>query len=265
MVLSKFVSFRGCPSRFLIKCPQICYCFHFPVFSILRSDTELFLSYKMHMTIMLFFRNPVYWIVPVETGDLEKGTPMKLLGSLQHRLQLATQGHLITLILEDFWEAEADWWELLLCDTWEKILKPQGFTLVFPIWNAASRGSLNSYRYTFLDKQILLILKMEQKLEDGSVWEIQRIKIVRCISFTEFRNAFKVSSSVKVHLKRKKQRGWLESQTCYSPVDGKVHIASTCYFRYFQGGRVSWMVLALWVNTKFMGLETCFKKCNCEV
>ncbi|XP_068263424.1 E3 ubiquitin-protein ligase MARCHF7 isoform X2 [Nyctibius grandis] len=34
--------------------------------------------------------------------------PMKLLGSFQRPLQLATQGHLIIHILEDFWEAEAD-------------------------------------------------------------------------------------------------------------------------------------------------------------
>lgn len=86
----------------------------------------------------------MYWIVPVETGELEKETPMKLLGSLQRPLQLATQGHLIIHILEDFWEAETDWWELLMCNTLKKkkINKNQGFTLAFPIWKAASRGSL---------------------------------------------------------------------------------------------------------------------------
>lgn len=106
------------------------------------SDQIQILSYKVHMISMLFFRNPVYWIVPAETGELAKGTLVKLLGSLQRRLRLTTQGHLITLILEDFWEAEADWWELLMCDTWKKLLKPQGFALVLPIWKAVSRGSL---------------------------------------------------------------------------------------------------------------------------
>lgn len=122
-------------SRFVTTSTSLCFQYYW-------SDTELFLSYEMHAIRMLFFRNPVYWIVPVETGELEKETPVKLLGSLQRRLQLATQGHLIIHILEDFWEAEADWWELLMCDTWKKILKLQGFTLAFPIWKAARRRSL---------------------------------------------------------------------------------------------------------------------------
>lgn len=142
VVLSKPVSFLGYPSRFLNKCSQICYCIHFPVFSILRPDTELFLSYKMHMIITLFFRNPVYWIVPVETGELEKGTPVKLLGSFQRRLQHATQGHLITLILEDFWEAEADWWEVLMCDNWGKNVETPGFYFSLPNLKSCQQGSL---------------------------------------------------------------------------------------------------------------------------
>lgn len=89
---------------------------------------------------MLFSRNPICCIVPVETGELEKEEKlMKLLGSFLVPLQLATRGHLIVHGLEDFWEAEADWWDLLIY----KIYGEQRFYLqIFQVKKPASRNPL---------------------------------------------------------------------------------------------------------------------------
>lgn len=54
VVLSKPVSFLGYPSGFLIKCFQICYCFHFPVFSVFRSDTVIFEVQDAHDSHVVF-------------------------------------------------------------------------------------------------------------------------------------------------------------------------------------------------------------------
>lgn len=140
VVLSKPVSFLGYPSRFLIKCFQICYCFHFPVFSVFRSDTELFLqdAYDSHVV----FQEPS--VLSSSSRDWRIGerdtreTPWKLTASSPTHYSgtldyphsgrfLGSRSRLVRTVNVQYLE---------------KILKPQGFTLVFSISKAASRGSL---------------------------------------------------------------------------------------------------------------------------